>query len=67
MKVQFNVTNEGLGEPFYHWWRDRVVSIGGTTKEKKEFFDMPFNDFRNLAGILPPGNLLCIPTNWNTI
>ena len=26
MKIQFNVSNEGLGEPFHYWWRDRVVS-----------------------------------------
>ena len=28
MKIQFNVSNEGLGEPFRYWWRDRVVSNG---------------------------------------
>ena len=32
IKVQFNVSNEGLGEPYYHWWRDHVVSIGGIKK-----------------------------------
>lgn len=26
MEVHFNVSNKGLGEPFYYWWRDRVVS-----------------------------------------
>ena len=46
MKVQFNVSNEGLGEPFYHWWRDRVVSIVGITLKKKVY--SPF-----LAGIEP--------------
>ena len=26
MEVHFNVSNKGLGEPFYYWWRDRLVS-----------------------------------------
>ena len=26
IKVQFIVSNDGLGEPFHYWWRDRVVS-----------------------------------------
>lgn len=28
IQVQFNVSNEGLGEPFHYWWRDLVVSRG---------------------------------------
>ena len=47
MKLQFNVSNEGLGEPFYHWWRDRVVSIVGITLKKKEVFSL------FMAGIEP--------------
>jgi len=34
MTVQFNVSNDGLGEPFHYWWRDRVVS-----KEYDGIFD----------------------------
>ena len=38
MKIQFNVSNEGLGEPFRYWWRDRVVSkeYNGIFDQKKD-------------------------------
>lgn len=43
MKVQFTVSNEGLGEPFHYWWRDRVVS---STRKTGQNYLNSYSDIR---------------------
>ncbi|KAL9963565.1 hypothetical protein ACROYT_G027086 [Oculina patagonica] len=66
MKIQFTVSNDGLGEPFYYWWRDRVT-ITHLASMKREVLGTT-----SFSGLFPPASMYTrtvnhvIPPSWPT-
>ncbi|XP_068683141.1 uncharacterized protein [Montipora foliosa] len=66
MKVQFIVSNEGLGEPFHHWWRDRVTITHIQSMNTEVLGRTSF------SGLLPPLSTYtrtvyhAVPPSWPT-
>ncbi|KAJ7392608.1 hypothetical protein OS493_010259 [Desmophyllum pertusum] len=64
IKVQFHVTNEGLGEPFNYWWRDRVT-ITNIASMNYEVLGIT-----HFSGMFPPSSTYTravyhvIPPSW---
>ncbi|KAL9963573.1 hypothetical protein ACROYT_G027096 [Oculina patagonica] len=66
MKVEFTVSNDGLGEPFRNWWRDRVT-ITHLASMKRDVLGTT-----SFSGLFPPSSTYTrtvnhvIPPSWPT-